>query len=177
MKKHLLFLFTLSLFLFNCSIIDKLTMFNIDIQTTTSIAPTTLIATPFDIMTPDIQTNSESSFANNNTRKDLIESIVLKQIKMTITSPDDGNFNFLKEMRIFIQAEGLEEVEMANIFDLEDNNSKVIILNSTGQELREYLKKDSYDLRIETTTDETINERHNITIDSEFRVDAKILGV
>ena len=97
--------------LLNCSIVDELTKFDIDYQTSYSIAPTTLINSPFNIFTPDVTTESESTFENNNTRTDLIESIKLKNIKLTIESPEDGNFNFLKEIHVYIEAEDVDEVE------------------------------------------------------------------
>ena len=91
--------------------------------------------------------------------------------------PEDGNFNFLKEIHVYINAEGVEELEIANIFGLEDTNSNMLELDILGQELKAFIKEDSFKLRIETVTDQTISETHDITIDTKFRVDAKILGV
>lgn len=177
MKKIFIPLFLFFTLLLSCEAIDELTKFDLDIQTSASIPATTLIDIPFDVQTPDVTTNSQSSFENNNTNRDLIESIKLTRMQLSITSPDDGDFNFIREIRIFIEADGLEEIEIANAIDLENTNSNTLLLQSERQELREYLIKDSYQLRIQTITDETINQTHNITIDSKFRVDANILGV
>ena len=177
MKKFLLSLFITFAIITSCSVIDELTKFDLDYQTNYSVSSTTLINTPFSLDTPDVSTESESSFESNNTQKDLIESIKLKTIKMTIDSPEDGDFNFLKEIYVYINADGIEEIEIANSIDLENTNSSVIELDVLDQELKEYIKEDSFNLRIRTTTDETINETHNIIIDTKFRVDAKILGV
>lgn len=177
MKKTLLSFFIAFAILTSCNVIDELTKFDLDYQTNYSVAPTILIDTPFSIDTPDVTTESESSFENNNTHKDLIESIKLKTIKMTIESPEDGNFNFLKEIYVYINADGIEELEIANSIIFENTNSSVIELDILGQELKEYLKEDNFNLRIKTITDETINETHDIVVDTKFRVDAKILGV
>lgn len=177
MKKNLLLVFITFTLLSSCSVIDELTKFDLDYQTNYSVASTTIINTPFNLFTPDVTTQSESSFENNNTHKDLIESIKLKKIRLTIDAPEDGNFNFLKEIHVFINAEGVEEVEIANIFGLEDTNSNILDLDILGQELKAFIKKDSFNLRIETVTDQTISETHDITIDTKIRVDAKILGV
>ncbi len=177
MKKTLLSFFIVFAMLTSCDVIDELTKFDLDYQTNYSIAPTILIDTPFSLDTPDITTDSESSFENNNTHKDLIESIKLKTIKMTIESPEDGNFNFLKEIYVYINADGLEETEIANTVIHDNTNSNVIELDVLGQELKAYLKEDNFNLRIKTITDETISETHNIVVDTKFRVDAKILGV
>ena len=177
MKKILLSLFISFGMLTNCSVIDELTKFDLDYQSNFSVSSTTIIDTPFSFDTPDVTTDSESSFENNNTHKDLIESIKLKRIKLTIESPEDGDFNFLKEIHVFINAENVEEIEIANSFDLENTDSNVLELDVLGQELQEYIKKDSFNLRVKTVTDETLNQTHDIIIDSKFRVDAKILGV
>ncbi|QCE41217.1 hypothetical protein [Psychroserpens sp. NJDZ02] len=177
MKKNLLLLFVSSMLLLNCDAIDELTKFDLNYQTSYSIPSTTLIDTPFNVLTPDVTTESESSFESNNTHKDLIESITLSSLKLTIDAPEDGNFNFLKEIHIYIEAEGLDELEIANLFDLENTDATTLNLSTTGQELKEFIKKDSYSLRITTVTDETISETHDIIIDTKFRVDAKILGL
>jgi len=177
MKKTLLSFFIVLAMLTSCDVIDELTKFDLDYQTNYSIAPTILIDTPFSLDTPDITTDSESSFENNNTHKDLIESIKLKTIKMTIESPENGNFNFLKEIYVYINADGIEEIEIANTVIHDNTNSNVIELDVLGQELKAYLKEDNFNLRIKTITDETISETHTILVDTKFRVDAKILGV
>ncbi|MDO6595810.1 hypothetical protein Q4512_02720 [Oceanihabitans sp. 2_MG-2023] len=177
MKKSLITLFISFALLLNCSVVDELTKFDLEYQTSYSVPSSTLLNTPFDFQTPDMTTESESTFENNDTRKDLIESIKLKTIKLTIETPEDGNFNFLKEIHIYINAEDVEEIEIANAFDLENIGATTLELEVTDEELKEFIKKDSFNLRVQTVTDETINETHDITIDTKFRVDAKILGV
>jgi len=177
MKKNLLVLCFAFALLFSCNVVDDLTKFDLDYQTNYSIPPSTLINSPFNLFTPDVTTESESSFENNDTRKDLIESIKLKTIKLTIDSPESGNFNFLKEVHVYIDADDIEEVEIANIYDLENTNSNTLNLEVNDQELKEYIKKDRFNLRIQTITDETISETYDIIIDTKFRVDAEILGV
>ncbi|NRD18590.1 hypothetical protein HNV08_00910 [Winogradskyella eckloniae] len=177
MKNNLLTVFIAFVVLFSCDVVDDLTKFDLDYQTNYSVAATTLINSPFSLNTPDVTTESDATFESNNTHKDLIESIKLKQLKLTIDSPESGNFNFLKEVHIYIDADDLEEMEIANIYDLENTDSNVISLDVIDQELKAYIKKDSFNLRVKTVTDETISETHDIIIDTKFRVDAEILGV
>ncbi|MGB1270076.1 MAG: hypothetical protein ACPG45_10095 [Flavobacteriaceae bacterium] len=160
-----------------CDIIDKFTQFNIDHQTEFTVGSSTVINTPIDINTPDITTNSSSEFSNNDTRADLIESIKLTSLKLSINSPTDGNFNFLKSVTIYIDADGLDEIEIASITDIPDDDMDTLDLITSGSDLKAYIKKDSYTLRVETVTDQLISEDHVIKADSRFRVDAKILGV
>ena len=97
MKNNLLTLFLAFVVLFSCDVVDDLTKFDLDYQTNYSVAATTIINTPFSLDTPDVTTESDSNFESNNTHKDLIESIKLKSLKLTIDAPESGNFNFLKE--------------------------------------------------------------------------------
>ncbi|MDN3665034.1 hypothetical protein ACFFU1_02250 [Algibacter miyuki] len=177
MKKNLLLLSVVFAVLFSCSVLDELTKFDLDLQTRYSIPASTIVNVPASLATPDVTTESESTFENNNTNKDLIESIKLKNIKLSIETPEDGNFNFLKEIHVYIEADGLDELEIANMYDLENTNSSALDLDVLDQELKAYIKKDSYSLRVKTTIDETVSETHEIIIDTKFRVDAKILGL
>ena len=177
MKKNLLLLFVVFAVLFSCSVLDELTKFDLDLQTRYSIPASTIVNVPASLATPDVTTESESTFENNNTNKDLIESIKLKNINLSIETPEDGNFNFLKEIHVYIEADGLDELEIANMYDLENTNSSALDLDVLDQELKAYIKKDSYSLRVKTTIDETVSETHEIIIDTKFRVDAKILGL
>lgn len=172
-----MFLLVLLLSIVSCDKVDELTKFDVDYQSNYTIASSTIINTPFSILTPDITTNSTSTFENNNTRADLIESIRLRSVRITLTSPTDSNFDFLRSIRVFLDADDLEEVEVAFIEDLEDDNVATLTLQLTDTELKEFIKKDSFRLRIQTTTDQTLTEDHDVRIDCKFRVDAKILGV
>lgn len=174
--KNLLVLSLFILFI-QCETLDKLTQFNIHNQSEFTINATTVVDTPFDVYTPDITTNSTSEFSNNNTNANLVESIKLKSLNLRITTPADGNFNFLKSARIFISASGLDEVEIAHIYDLTDDDLTLINLDTTGAELKAYVKKDSYTLRVETVTDQVVTQDHTIETNAVFRVDAKILGL
>lgn len=175
MKK--IFVLLLALSFISCDVIDKLTHFDIDNETSFTVPSTTIVNAPLNLNTPNVTTNSSSEFDNNNTNSDLVESIKLSSLNLTINSPTDGNFNFLKSVQIYINADGLDEAEIANIFDLEDDGLNSINLNSTNIELREYIKKDHYTLRVNTVTDQTIAQDHEITANSTFRVDAEILGI
>lgn len=175
--KKIVFLLVLVSAMISCDKVDELTKFDVDYESNYTIASSTIINTPFSILTPDITTNSTATFENNNTRADLIESIKLRSVRITLTSPTDSNFDFLKSMRVFLDADNLEEVEVAFIEDLQDDNVASLTLQLTNTELKEFIKKDSFRLRVQTTTDQTLTQDHEIKIDCKFRVDAKILGV
>jgi hypothetical protein len=159
-----------------CDKLDELTKFDIDYDSQVTIESTTIIDLPFDVSTPDMETNSESEFEVNDTRKDLIEEILLKEITLTLTFPEMSDFSFLESIEVYINAEDLEEVLIASK-TVVDETASVLELDLTDTDLQDYIKKDSFTLRMNTVTDEAISQDHEIDVHSVFAVDAKILGL
>ena len=96
---------------------------------------------------------------------------------MKTTAPEDANFDFLKSIKIYIKAEGLDEKMIAWKTDMRDDGSKTITLETSDDNLKDYILKDSFQLRTETVTDQLLTHDTDIEIDAVFWVDAKILGV
>ncbi|MFC4634290.1 hypothetical protein ACFO3O_10250 [Dokdonia ponticola] len=177
MYKKLLAIIFISGFLNSCDVVDELTKFDLTYDTNIIIESSTVLDLPINIISPEVETNSEQEFDNNNTRVDLVESIKLRRLKMEIITPDEGDFNFLNEIRIFIRADGFEEILIASAITIPENNSKTLELDIENIELLDYVRQENYTLRTETITDEVISENHQINIETVFRVDAKILGI
>jgi len=171
------YLFALSIvFLFmGCKKVDKLTQFEMEFDETIVIPASSGINLPFNIISPDIATNSESTFEVNDTRKDLIEEIKLRTLNLFVTSPSNANFNFLKSIHIYISADGLSEIEIASKATVAENTI-VLSLDVTDADLKEYIKADQFSLRLNTETDEVLTTDYHIAMHSVFFVDAKILG-
>jgi len=49
-------------------------------------------------------------------------------------------------------------------------------LETSGEDIKEFIKKDEFKLRVNTVTDEALASDHHIDIYSIFHVDAEILG-
>ncbi|WP_430908122.1 hypothetical protein [Maribacter sp. 2-571] len=161
----------------SCDKVDELTKFDIDYDTSVVIASAANINLPFDVVTPDVETNSESEFAVNDTRKDLIEEIKLKSLRLELASPEDADFSFLESVEIFISAEDLPELQVATIVEVPMDAGTVIELDTSDDDLKDYIKKNRFSLRLNTVTDEVLTEDHTIDVKSVFFVDAKILGI
>ncbi len=174
MRKQILVL-SIILSLFGCKKVDKFTQFKMEFDATEVIPSATGISLPLNILTPDIQTNSVSTFEINNTRKDLIEEITLTTLSLSVTSPSNADFSFLQSINVYISADGLDEVKIAGKVNVPADVA-VLDLDITGVDLKEYIKSDKFSLRLNTVTDELLTSDHHIDIHSEFFVDAKILG-
>jgi len=161
----------------SCDALDELTKFEINYTEEIVIESSTVIDFPFDAATPEVTSNSQSTFESNNTNKDLIESIKLTDMELDITSPEAGDFDFLNSIKVYISAQDEEEVIIAWLDEVPENSENVLNLETSSDDLKNYIKSDTYTLRVETVTDELITEDHNIDVNSTFFVDAKILGL
>ena len=159
----------------SCNEIDKLTQFEIDYNESVVISSATGIDLPVNIYTPDIESDADSKFEVNDTRKDLIEHISLKSMQLSITAPDGEDFSFLKSIRIYISSEGLDEMEIAWKENIQEEI--VLDLETSEVDIQDYIKQDSFSLRLNTVTDEIITSDYHIDVKSVFFVDAKILGI
>lgn len=162
---------------FGCDTLDELTKFEIDYTQEIVIESSSIVDLPFNAGTPEVTSNSESTFENNNTNKDLIESIELRSMEMVITAPEDGDFDFLNSVKIYISAENEDEVIIAWLEDIPENSESTLNLETTSEDLKNYIKSDTYTLRVEAVTDGLVSEDHNIDVNSTFFVDAKIFGL
>jgi len=172
-----IWLITISWISGGCSQIDKLTQFSLDYNETFVIPSVIGLNLPFNILTPNIKTNSKQVFEINDTRKDLVEEIQLEKLALNIIDPADADFSFLESIEIYITAEGLEEVLVAWKYDIDDSVGSSIILETSGDDLAPYIILDEFSLKFTTVTDKIILSDHTIEVQSSFFVDAKILGI
>lgn len=175
--KNKLFLYVSFIFILAaCDKLDKYTQFDLDVDETVEINSMVGINLPFNISTPKINTNSESTFAINDTRKDLVEVAKIKSLHLIITNPSNADFSFLKSIIVFLSAEGLPEVKVAWNENIPDEVGNTLDLETSNENFQEYVKKDQVELRVNTITDEIISSNHQIFLHSVFFIDAKILG-
>lgn len=177
MKKQILILSCIILSFIGCEKIDEVTQFDMEFNETVVIPSTIGVNLPFNILTPNIETNSESTFAVNDTRKDLIEEITLKTLNLTLTSPSNADFSFLTSIIVYISAEDLPEIKVAWKDRIPDDIGNVLDLELSDVDLKEYIQKDEFDIRLNTTTNKLLLSDHSINLHSVFFVDAKILGI
>ena len=161
--------------LHGCKQIDKLTEFNLYYSKTVVVPSSSIINLPINLPTPDFTTNSETSFAIHSTSSDLVESIYLNELNLTITNPSSGNFNFLKSASIFISSPTQPEVKIAWKDSITSLNSSTLSLDISGLNLDTYLKSDSIKLKLSTITDELITSDYTIDIHAGFLVRAKLI--
>jgi len=159
-----------------CKVLDKLTIFTIPFNTQTTIPSLVGVNLPFNIQTPAISTNSISEFEVNQTRKDMIEEITLNKLQLNVSDPEDGDLSFLKAIEIYVNGGDLEEKLIA-WNDSIDTTEKSIELQTTPDDLQDFIKLDSLSLRVRATVKKLLLSDYTVDINSEFRVNARILGI
>lgn len=177
MKTRLLILLVFSLCTISCNKLHQLTQFTVTDQFETKISAGLATMLPTDIATPPVSSNAEKELSANNSHASMIESAKLKAMDLTITDPIGVNFDFLKDLELFISADGLPEQRIAYVFDVPDTIGNSLPLNCENVELQAYIKKGTYTVRMRVTTDKILNKDITIKVNSKFRIDAKILGL
>ncbi len=172
--KHLS-LFLLIIGIFSCNSVDKLTQFDLPYTTKTTIPSVIGIDLPFNLPTPAIKTNVENTYSINNTKKDLVEAINLKSLELTLSGDDD--FNFLKSIKIFINAEGLDELEIATKSNIDKDIQTLELDVHDDVNLMDYIHQDNFKLKVQPVTKKVLFHDVDLGINAVFHVNAKILGV
>lgn len=173
----ILFLAIMAFSITSCELFDEATKAEFDMSFTSSveIPSSTGLNLPFNLFTPEIETNSEATFGVNNTKKELVETVTLTSMNLTITSPNDQRFDFLDEITVYIKADGLDEIQIAYAENIPENIGNELELTLTGNNLRDYIVEDEFTLRVNTVTDQAITEDIDIKVDSDFNVIADVL--
>lgn len=174
MKKYLI-LVGFTLLLLGCQKLYDLTYFQVEFDESVTIKSAVGGNLPFNFLTPDIETNADSTFEIIDDRKKYIEEIILEKLDLKITSPSNADFSFLKNIKIYISSEGIDETLVAWKDEIPDDTNK-IDLKTTGKDLQAYIKADQFALRLSIETDEILTSDHTIDIHSEFFVNLTIFA-
>jgi len=171
-------IFLLIFTFFGCKLIDELTHFDIEYNYTFTLPSYGGINLDnLDIASPDVENSTESTFENNDTRKDLVEEATLKKFNVTILEPIDGTFSFLNKVEIFLSADGLTEKLIAWKDNISNTVGNSLKLETTSSNLRKYLISDEIRVRLKTTSSEPLKEDLLLELKSIVEVDAKVFGI
>ncbi|MEL6592225.1 MAG: hypothetical protein AAFQ68_19165 [Bacteroidota bacterium] len=177
MRKYLLLpVLAICLTIFSCEKLSEITQFNLNYTASVTVPATAGIDLPFDLFTPDIETNTEQEFETERTSKDLLEEVKLTKLDLVITDPTDEDFSFLESITVFLEAEGLPEIAIATLDPIPAEPGSELSLVVIEDDLKDYIKKDGFKLRANIKTDETLSQAIKIDVNTSFFIDARILG-
>lgn len=137
----------------SCKKLRELTRFNLSHISYATIPSGGIINLPFQIFTPDIETNSAQEFETNKTEANLVRSARLQAMVLTIYDPEQSNFDFLRSVEVFISAPNQEEKRIAYKTDIPQTGLQLLNVETEASvDLKEYVKGETYSLRIQATT-------------------------
>lgn len=149
--------------------------FRLQYQQEYSIPSSTGINLPFNLQSPPVASNSSQAFRNNNTSADRVSSISLLSMDFALSRPSGADFSFLESIAVTISAEGLAEDTLAFLNPVRGENLQSISLQASGRNFREYLSKEEFSLNLRAVTDEIITQDHDLEMNCEFRVTARLI--
>lgn len=155
----------------------NLTQFSLKFSREIIIPSTVGVNVPFSVNTPQLTTNTLSEFERHGTNASLVERISLRQVRLKLSEPVNGNFSFLKTVRLYIAADGLPETLVAWYEEIPNSIGKELELQTTNADMKAYLIKDKIAFRINVVPDKLIASEHRIDFEATFFVDARVFGL
>lgn len=175
LKKSLIIILLFSISLFSCE--KGMVTFYLNESTETTVHSSLPIGlnVPFNIPVGSVNNNSANEFENNKTIPKLINEVSLNKVTVTITSPADEDFSFMKAIHISIEkSDGSDKKEIAYLDNI-NSSANSIELEITNENLVPYLQEDSYKIDTEVTVKEAPGHDIDLKIDLKFKISAKIL--
>jgi hypothetical protein len=169
MKQVLLALVVLVAFVSSsCEKFEELLTFNIKQDANMEVPATPFIVSD-PILLPPVKVTASEEFKSNKAK--MVKDIVLNKIDLSITNPQNANFDFLKNIEIFISVEGKSDVKVAYLTEV-PKGVNTISLNTTNAKLDEYIKADSYTIQTRVTFAKTVDQKTNIKAAMNFKLTA-----
>jgi hypothetical protein len=155
----------------SCDKIDDLLTFYIDEEEMIKINSGFPVGALIPLTPIAVTTNSEETFKNNKTRAELVKDVSLNKLTLTIADPTDENFNFLKNIEIYLSNDKGEETKIAYLDQVPQNVSS-ITLKSTNAKLDKYIKGETYSVRTKASVGKPISRDISIKAAMRFKVTA-----
>lgn len=170
-----IWILAIAFILASCNKDNKGVNFDLQLQAEAVIPSSTGINLPFNLVSPDLNTESSSSFEANQTTPALVREIVMKQLELKIKSPSQTTFDFLRSIRIYMKAEGLAEREIAWATEIPADGSRSIMLTTDAStNFKDYIVKESIELRVQATTRQILTSDTRLEIIPIFTVRASL---
>lgn len=148
--------------------VDELTEFDINYTTNLTVPSHTLATNvPVDFTTPDISTNSNNKFLENNTTRDLVSEIKLTKYNISVAT---GNLDFLKSLSIYIKSTSGETLigTKSNI----PNGVSETQLDLADVNIKSFIVEPTMKFRVTVTIDASTVNGQNLKMDQTVRVKA-----
>lgn len=158
--------------LFSCK---KQISFDLKCNSSFVISKNMALETTTDLYSGSIATKSADVFSENHTNSDNVLSIEQSDITFSISSPSGANFDFLKSIEIYINADGLPERLISTKMEITETGLTQLKGELPSVDVVQYLSKPNYSLHFKVTSDQAIPEDYTLEVSQTFFVKAKKL--
>ena len=157
----------------SCKKIDDLLTFTINVENNFTIGASGPINIPFEILTPQVTTNSTQQFQNNNSDVNRVKDIKLKKVDLQIVSPSGKTFSFLESVHIYVSTNANDEIELAYLDNISTTATSISLI-PTSASLDKYVKASSYSLRTKIVTKQALTQNVEVKNLCQFQVTANL---
>jgi hypothetical protein len=135
-----------------CEAVDKLLEFDIPYKTTFTVPAVPYdpaLTPPLTVASPKFNTGIKKIFEDYSTSRDLIDEITLSSLSLAAKDSTGGtkNFDFLKSVKVYINAAGLPEKELASKDSIPMGVS-TLSFTASKVNMTDYIAKDSISVRL-----------------------------
>ncbi|MCO6496003.1 MAG: hypothetical protein J5I91_10060 [Bacteroidetes bacterium] len=120
-------------------------------------------------------TGIDAYLVPKNSAKELLQDVFLDKMDMAIVLNDSTTFDILKDIDVYLSADGMKESLGAYLHDVPQNHQSSISLTPSGNNMKEYLKKDEIFLVIKLILRKPLPKSTYMTIKTKFKGSAGVL--
>lgn len=159
-----------------CKKIDKFSQVKIPFSRSFTVLETPEEVIDIDVTSPKVSTQQNFLSQNFDIENERLESITLTSMMLIIDSLAQIDLSYLDFVELYILSDNQSEEKIAWSKNIPSDVGQELDLETTSLDLKAFMLEDSISLRLVGRTDELIDEEHELTIDSEFLMDLRILG-
>lgn len=118
----------------------------------------------------------DKEFEINDTRLDQVEHLSAGEVDFYILKPESRTFSFIKDIQLYVEAEGLPRKLVAERNNVPDDVGRRLEMKTKEDvDLTPYAKKETFTIVYGGSTDETTDSETKVEIDYVFDVRARVV--
>ena len=160
----------------SCGKVGNITFYESFNESATIPAFTVSNAMTDSVTTPDIPTNVEAQLQANNTSSNLVQSVKLQTMTLTITAPPGQTFADLQDIQIFILTDSIAPTEIAHQYNI-STTSDTLNMTIDNTELKTYLLTNSFKLKFILTSNKGTTQTTTLNVYMKVQFIANLLSV
>lgn len=174
-RRHLLFLAVVFM-AFSCEKKGVYTNFETEYTFQVTVPGNSFLNLPIELFSTERESNASAQYEINDTRKDLVEEVFLKEFFIETVSPQGEDLRFLKSAAFYIDADEEPELKIAEKDPVPDNIGDELSFDIFNANMANYIKKEPFEIRANVVTREDRNDDITIKGTARFDVRAKVIG-